>query len=190
MDEQIIPFRGQLSIKQYVKGKPTPWGVKIFVLCGASGQMYDFIIYQGSQTNLNNDNIKKYGFGAAVILDLSQTIPNIGHKLYYDNYFSNYNLLQILKRKNISAAGTVKVNRFSNPPLLSDKEMKKRGKGAVARPEIVKLYNKNMGGVDLLDQMVANYRIYIRSKKWTLRMIFHAIDLAVVNSWFEYKKRL
>lgn len=45
-----------------------------------------------------------------------------------------------------------------------------------------------MSGVDLLDQMISIYRIYIKSNKWTLRLIFHAIDLAVVNSWFEYRR--
>ena len=58
----------------------------------------------------------------------------------------------------------------------------------VARPEVIKLYNHSMGGVDLLDQMISIYRIYIRSKKWTLRMIFHAVDFTAVNSWFEYRR--
>ncbi|CAG5043313.1 unnamed protein product [Parnassius apollo] len=34
VDEQIVPFRGKLEVKQYVKGKPQPWGVKIFMICG------------------------------------------------------------------------------------------------------------------------------------------------------------
>lgn len=45
-----------------------------------------------------------------------------------------------------------------------------------------------MRGVDLLDQMIGMYRIYIRSRKWTLRLIFHAVDLAIVNAWFEYRQ--
>lgn len=45
-----------------------------------------------------------------------------------------------------------------------------------------------MGWVDKLDQMVSHYRIFIKSKKWTLRMIFHAVDLACTNSWLEYKQ--
>lgn len=36
--------------------------------------------------------------------------------------------------------------------------------------------------------MISLYRIFIRSRKWTLRMIFHAMDLAVVNGWFEYRR--
>lgn len=237
IDEQIVPFRGHLSIKQYVKGKPTPWGVKIFVLCGRSGMAYDFVIYQGASTGLNLENLKTFGLGATVILHLSERIQEDGHKLYFDNYFSSFQLLQVLRHKNIYSAGTVRVNRFSKPPILDDKQLKRTGRGSydevttekgdvvlvkwmdnrsvvlasnfvgvgqqdvvsrwdksekkyvnVTRPEIVKLYNHSMGGVDLLDQMIGLYRIYIRSRKWTLRLIFHAVDLAVTNSWFEYRR--
>lgn len=57
----------------------------------------------------------------------------------------------------------------------------------VQRPEIVKQYNNGMGGVDLLDQLIAYYRIFMRSNKWPLRLIFHFVDFAVVQSWLEYK---
>lgn len=31
------------------------------------------------------------------------------------------------------------------------------------------------------------YRSYVRSRKWTIRLITHAVDLALVNAWLEYK---
>lgn len=52
IDEQMVPFKGKLNIKQYIKGKPCPWGVKIFVLCGKSGLCYDFLIL----SRINNRN--------------------------------------------------------------------------------------------------------------------------------------
>lgn len=58
----------------------------------------------------------------------------------------------------------------------------------ISRPNIVKSYNHGMGGVDLMNQIIGLYRMYIRLKKWILRMIFHAVDFALVNSWVEYKK--
>lgn len=130
IDEQIVPFRGHLSIKQYIKGKPTPWGIKIFVLCGQSGQAYDFIIYQGSLTEIDKGLLKIFGLGATVVLKLAERIDQGGHKLFYDNYFSSYQLLQVLKSKGIYAGGTVRINRFSNPPVPSDKELKKRNRGS------------------------------------------------------------
>ncbi|XP_072392146.1 uncharacterized protein [Diabrotica undecimpunctata] len=64
----------------------------------------------------------------------------------------------------------------------------KKGSCYVNRPEIVKDYNYGISGVDLMDQMINYYRIFIRSRKWTLRVIMHMIDFALTNSWLEYRK--
>lgn len=55
-------------------------------------------------------------------------------------------------------------------------------------PKAVTIYNKNMGGVDLLDAMLGFYRIKIRSKKWYHRLFFHFIDLCCVNSWLLWRR--
>lgn len=57
----------------------------------------------------------------------------------------------------------------------------------INRPEIVRKYNQSMGGVDKHDQLVSFFRTFIKSKKWTMRMVTHAFDMATVNSWLEYK---
>jgi hypothetical protein len=44
-----------------------------------------------------------------------------------------------------------------------------------------------MGGIDLLDQLISYYRVFIKSKKWPLRVIFHFMDFAVAASWLEYR---
>ncbi|RXM30405.1 PiggyBac transposable element-derived protein 1 [Acipenser ruthenus] len=59
-------------------------------------------------------------------------------------------------------------------------------KVAVQCPAVVKKYNQYMGGVDLLDSLIALYRIKIRSKKWYHRLLFHFIDMTVVTSWLLY----
>ena len=198
--------------------------------------LYDFLIYQGNETEIKTI-YSKFGLGASVVLHLTDRISFGHHFLYFDNFFSSFNLFEVLKQKGIKAAGTIRVNRFENPPLMPDRELSKAGRGAcdevvskcgnivlvkwfdnkavvlasnfvgigqkdeierwdktkktyikVERPEIVKVYNTSMGGVDLFDQCMSYYRIWIKSKKWTLRMIFHAIDTAVVNSWLEYRR--
>lgn len=55
-------------------------------------------------------------------------------------------------------------------------------------PKAVSIYNKYMGGVDLLDAMLGFYRIKIRSKKWYHRQFFHFIDLCCVNSWLLWRR--
>lgn len=100
IDEQIVPFKGQLDIKQYVKGKPNPWGVKIFFLCGSSGLTYDFIVYQGSTTELRPEYKKDFGVTGALVLQLAERIPaDVGHKLFYDNYFTSLPVLRKLLEK-------------------------------------------------------------------------------------------
>jgi len=67
-----------------------------------------------------------------------------------------------------------------------DRKIKERVE--VARPFIVKDYNTHMGGVDLHDQLMAYYRMAFRSRKYYQRLIFHMIDMTVVNSWLLYRR--
>jgi hypothetical protein len=55
-------------------------------------------------------------------------VENVG--LYFGNYFSSYQLFQFLTKQSIYALGTVRVDRFAHTKLLSDKEMKKKGRGS------------------------------------------------------------
>lgn len=61
-----------------------------------------------------------------MVYHLSQCITGANHKLYFDNYFTTYNILELLAEKKIHAAGTARVCRFANPPLQSDKVMAKK----------------------------------------------------------------
>jgi len=58
----------------------------------------------------------------------------------------------------------------------------------VERPEIVQKYNKSMSGVDNMDKLISYYRTFIKSRKWTLRMIAHAFDMTAANCWLTYIK--
>ncbi|XP_060840869.1 piggyBac transposable element-derived protein 3-like [Rhopalosiphum padi] len=237
VDEQIVPFKGHLSVKQYIRGKPNPWGIKIFLLCGQSGIVYNILLYQGFMPEVSEESRKIFGLGGAVVLYLSDHLQCNRHYLTMDNFFTSINLMYTLQKKEIYATGTIRANRFCNPPFVSDKIMKNLGRGTtfeissnvpdiniglvkwydnkpiylcsnivtsgevdkvkrwdrkkkeyvyIERPEIVRHYNKTMGGVDKHDQLVSFYRCFIKSKKWTLRMVSHAFDMAVSNSWLEY----
>ncbi|KAL5239190.1 hypothetical protein ACI65C_006600 [Semiaphis heraclei] len=215
IDEQMVPFKGKLAPKQYMRG---------------------------SSTELDPVVQNLFGQGGAVVMQFIERLERNRHYVYFDNYFTSYNLLSVLADRYIYAAGTVRVNRFSKPPLITDKCLSKMGRGTsyevsgiaegqksqiglikwfdnkgvvlgsnfitsgepetikrwdkkhkqfvdVERPEVIGLYNKSMGGVDMHDQLVSFYRTFIKSRKWTLRLIAHAFDMATVNSWLEYKKQ-
>ena len=53
IDEAMIPFKGRLSFKQYMKNEPTKWGIKVFVLSDATnGYIYRIQIYSGKTLTL------------------------------------------------------------------------------------------------------------------------------------------
>lgn len=87
--------------------------------------------------------------------------------------------------------GVVLVSTFeSAEPIISVKRFDKKQLKEidVPCPRIVTTYNKFMGGVDLLDGLVAYYRIRIRSRKYYMRLVYHFVDMAVVNEWLLYRR--
>ena len=50
-------------------------------------------------------------------------------------------------------------------------------------PGLVQKYNRGMGGVDLLDNLVACYRIQYRIKKWWFPIYSWSLSTSSVNAW-------
>lgn len=55
-------------------------------------------------------------------------------------------------------------------------------------PRIIKEYNAHMGGVDLMDGLMGRYRIRMKTRKWSNRLLFHMIDMAMVNAYRLYRR--
>ena len=53
----------------------------------------------------------------------------------------------------------------------------------MSRPSIVKLYDECREGVANMDQIIAKYRVRIRSKKWYSVLVSFMVDVAVNNAW-------
>lgn len=62
-------------------------------------------------------------------------------------------------------------------------DRKQRKMVTIEHPNLVNQYNQRMGGVDLFDNAMNNYRIRIRGKKWYWPLITNALDAAMVNAW-------
>ena len=76
---------------------------------------------------------------------------------------------------------------WSQSPTFSDLTGKRIGMFKID-PSIVRIYNQFMGGVDLLDSLLPLYRIPVQSTKWYHWLIFHFIDLLLVQSWLLYRR--
>lgn len=57
----------------------------------------------------------------------------------------------------------------------------------VGCPEVVKVYNQSMGGVDKFDQLRECYAVGRRSVKWWHRIFYYLLDLAIVNGFVMWK---
>ncbi|KAH9364547.1 hypothetical protein HPB48_014585 [Haemaphysalis longicornis] len=66
------------------------------------------------------------------------------------------------------------------------KDEKKKVK--VPQLDAVAKYNQFMGGVDLVDCFVSYYRISMRTKKWTVRVLAQFLDMTCCNGWIEYQR--
>lgn len=237
IDEQMIPFKGKLGMKQYIKNKPQKWGIKVFTRAGVTGLVYDFEVYTGKGTVTNERGL---GVAGEVVLRLVSEVPKgLNYKCFFDNWFTSPELIVELKKMGILTVATINRNRLRGCTFKSDKELSKAGRGAyevnyektsgmsivkwydnkavllassfigpepvercrrwskekkqyveVDRPHIVKVYNHNMGGVDLADMFAALYRIDIRPRRWYLRILYYLIDLSLVNGWLLYRRHL
>lgn len=129
IDEMMIPFKGKFSkIRQYIRGKPHPWGFKIWARTGEDGILYDFELYKGATPGQAKSTL---GVGADVVLRLSATLPHQKNfKIFADNFFSGIPLMVELKAKGIQYTGTVRKGRLPGCALLTDKELEKAGRGA------------------------------------------------------------
>ena len=235
VDEQMIPFTGKCHMKQFVRGKPNPEGLKNFVCATPKGLILDFEIYQGKHTFLDNE-VTHLGVGPSAVVKLGATLLE-GTHIYVDRYFTTLPLIEYMLNKNILLTGTIMKSRVpKSVNLTSDKTMARLGRGSseqdvrsdgkinivqwydmksvllassslqiepldecrrwskkdskyvqVPRPYIVNKYNECMGGIDLIDRMISYYRMGARSKKWTVKTIFHLFDLAIANSWILYR---
>lgn len=84
VDEQMVPFKGMTSLRQYMPEKPNKWGYKIFVLCDDKGIVYNFEVFTGKIQP--HPNLPDLGASSNIVLRLSDVIPK--HKnylLYFDN---------------------------------------------------------------------------------------------------------
>jgi hypothetical protein len=59
----------------------------------------------------------------------------------------------------------------------------------ISIPALIRAYNKGMGGVDRCDQLLSFYRIKTKARKWYRRILYHFIDLCVVNAYILYKEK-
>ncbi|XP_061184352.1 piggyBac transposable element-derived protein 4-like [Saccostrea echinata] len=115
VDEAMIPFKGRLGMKQYMKDKPIKFGIKMWVAADAvTAYCHNFEIYVGR----NNDVIinRKLGLSSRVVIGMTKPLENKGYVIYTDNFYTSPTLADYLY--NTYLCGTVRPSRKGYPKAM------------------------------------------------------------------------
>jgi len=109
VDERMVKSKHQSGIRQYIKNKPTKWGIKLWVLADSlNGYICDFDVYIGRNAQ---QELSPNGLGYDVVMKLVVPLRNQGYHLYFDNFYTSVKLVKDLFQVLIPATGTAAENR-------------------------------------------------------------------------------
>lgn len=134
VDEMMIPYKGTRGPRYYIKGKPNPWGFKVWTLADHYGIVHNFDVCVAKTPKV--DSFPDLKSSANIVCKLSSVIPkHKNHRLYMDNFFSTVPLFFEMYKRGILCMGTVRNNRLSGLNVISDKDLKSKGKSAYVEYE-------------------------------------------------------
>ncbi|XP_029952484.1 piggyBac transposable element-derived protein 4-like isoform X1 [Salarias fasciatus] len=121
VDERMVASKARISMKQYMKDKPTKWGYKLFVLAdSATGYTWNFSVYSG-KTDKPEGSAGGHGLSYSSVVDLMPfSVLGSGYTLFVDNFYTSPALFQDLHRKNIACCGTIRKNLVGFPNTVSN----------------------------------------------------------------------
>ncbi|CAH1983590.1 unnamed protein product [Acanthoscelides obtectus] len=118
IDESLIPFRGRLIMRQYIRNKRHKYGIKVFKLCSIGGYTYNFKIYAGKNLDQGHNT------PTSVVMSLFEPILDSGRTLATDNWYTSVDLAKILMDRQTYLIGTLRKNRRGLPKDLVNKILK------------------------------------------------------------------
>jgi len=114
----MVKSRHRSGIWQYIKDKPTKWGIKLWVLADSSnGYTVEFDVYIGRAAG---QNVTENGLGYDVVLKLMQRFLKQGYHLFVDNFYTSVTLFKRLFTEGVPATGTIMETRRDFPPSLKN----------------------------------------------------------------------
>ncbi|XP_047105236.1 piggyBac transposable element-derived protein 2-like [Schistocerca piceifrons] len=212
VDEQIFSTKARSYLKQYMPNKPHKYGYKLFVISGISGYAYDFEIFTGDENEPEKRVTREEDLGASANVVVRLRIYSLGtvrrNRVPDCKLPSEAELKKMARGASVERVATVDGVDISNVVWKDNKSVmllstlagqqpiheagrydkKTKSRITIPCPQIIKLYNKHMGGVDLLDSIMGRHKILVKSRKWYIRLLYHLLDMGVVNSWPLYRR--
>lgn len=116
----MIPFRGRLSFRQYIKGKRHKFGMKVYKVCLEGGFTYSLKIYCGSEKTDGQSSVAE-----SIVMGMLQPLLDNGRTLYADNWYTSIPLAENLQKRSTHLVGTIRKNRKGLPKTVVDAKLKK-----------------------------------------------------------------
>ncbi|XP_067123686.1 piggyBac transposable element-derived protein 4-like, partial [Centruroides vittatus] len=137
VDESLLLYKGRLSWKQYIPSKRARFGIKFYNLCeSSSGYLWNFIIYTGKGTILN-EKYKDMPLTTQIVLTLIDPLLGKGYCLTTDNYYTSPQLADHLVSCQTDFCGTLRVTRRDVPNEIQSKKLKKGETVAMKRGKVL-----------------------------------------------------
>ncbi|KAJ8938073.1 hypothetical protein NQ314_011616 [Rhamnusium bicolor] len=206
LDESLLLYRGRLSFRQYIKGKKAKYGIKFYELCSPNGYVHNIELYQGKNEIIDaseskvNGVVLRYYNSVGLANKLLQLKTHITGTLRSNRKQNPKEITtQKLKKKNDYIwvrKGNVYVTKWKDkrevlcittkyhPEII---EVANRFGIMKLKPKEIAEYNKYMSGVDRSDQLTSYYSSPRKTPRWYKKMIFHLLDLAVMNSYILFR---
>ena len=121
VDEAMIKFQGRSSLKQFMPLKPIKRGIKVWVLGDSNNGYFSKLeVYTGKGASAEK------GLGTRVVKELTSELKGKNHHVFFDNFFTNHNLLADLVKDGIYSCGTARKDRRGFPEELKGAKLSKR----------------------------------------------------------------
>jgi hypothetical protein len=117
VDEIMVPYKGRYcNIRQYMKGKPVKFGIKVWALASSQSRyVSNLIVYLGAGDVREEDEL----VGADAVLMVVRGLEGRGHVIVIDNFLTSVKLFMTLYERGFYATGTVKKGSKGFPSSLA-----------------------------------------------------------------------
>ncbi|KAI5623126.1 hypothetical protein C0J50_17380, partial [Silurus asotus] len=108
VDERMVATKAKTGMTQYMKRKPTKWGLKLFVMADSSnGYTVDFSVYTGKDSSYSGQGISH----DIVMSFMDCSFLGSGYHVYMDNFYTSSKLFMDLHAHQFGACGTYRDNK-------------------------------------------------------------------------------
>lgn len=127
VDERMVATKARIKMKQYMKAKPTKWGLLFYVLVDVNGYTVDYRLYTGK-----NHGASGKGRSFDLVADLvNKDYLGSGYIIYCDNFYTSPLLFRHLSQQGFGACGTYRQSRVGVPTTQENALDSKSKRGSI-----------------------------------------------------------